>query len=44
MSWLDCSDCHMGPQNTADEDYLNEDSDDGEDEEQDQSAFEQQFE
>ena len=24
MSWLDCSDCHVGPQNTADEDYLNE--------------------
>ena len=24
MSWLDCENCHVGPQNTADEDYLNQ--------------------
>ena len=24
MSWLDCSDCHAGPQNKADKDYLNQ--------------------
>ena len=24
MSWLDCSDCHVEPQNIEDEDYLNE--------------------
>ena len=24
MSWLDCSDCHAGPQNKANKDYLNQ--------------------